>query len=64
MGYRDYPPETGDGQHVVFDFVDHTQSQGLKERVGALRASGGGNAEDVAGGLQVSASLLLAAKPG
>jgi hypothetical protein len=53
VGYRDYGIEAGDLQLVVHDFVDHSQMHQLKHLLAGVRACGGGNAEDVAGGLQV-----------
>ena len=54
VGYRDYGHEAGDGQYVVHDFVDSSESYRLRSLLATVRACGGHNAEDVAGGLKVS----------
>ncbi|PRW20254.1 MHCK EF2 kinase domain [Chlorella sorokiniana] len=52
VGYRDYGAEAGDGQHVVVDFVDKSRFSTLQGTLSAIRACGGGNAEDVTGALK------------
>lgn len=53
VGYRDWGIEAGDGQYVVQDFVDSSEAYRLHSLLTMVRACGGGNAEDVAGGLKV-----------
>ncbi|GAB4815216.1 hypothetical protein N2152v2_002262 [Parachlorella kessleri] len=52
VGYRDFGHEAGDAQHVVVDFVDKGQVGSLLSTIRYLRASGGGDAEDVTGMLK------------
>ena len=53
VGYRDFPPESGDAHFVIHDFVDKDNLEQLQSLLTTVRASGGSDCEDVTGGLKV-----------